>query len=43
MAEYGRELVLQLVDNPGYLRASDASVPKQYNVANESHAPCSYR
>ena len=39
MAEYGRELVLQLVDNPEYLRASDASVPPQYNVPNESSRP----
>jgi len=39
MAQYGRELVLQLVDNPQYLRASDASVPAQYNVPNESPQP----
>jgi hypothetical protein len=39
MAQYGRELVLQLVDNPEYRRASDASVPPQYNVPNESAWP----
>ncbi len=39
MAEYGRDLVLQLVDNPEYLRASDVTVPPQYNVANESPRP----
>ncbi len=39
MAQYGRELVLQLVDDPEYLRASGASVPPQYNVPNESARP----
>jgi hypothetical protein len=39
MAEYGRELVLQLVNNPDYLRASDVTVPKRYNVANQSPRP----
>jgi len=39
MAQYGRELVSQLVDNPQYLHASDASVPAQYNVPNESLRP----
>ena len=39
MAQYGRELVSQLVDDPQYLRASDASVPTQYNVPNESRRP----
>jgi len=39
MALYGRELVSQLVDSPQYLRASDASVPAQYNVPNESPRP----
>ncbi len=39
MAEYGRDLVLQLVDNPEYRRASDVTVPPQYNVANESPRP----
>jgi len=39
MAQCGRELVSQLVDNPQYLRASDASVPAQYNVPNQSSRP----
>jgi hypothetical protein len=39
MAEYGRDLVLQLVNNPEYLRASNATIPPQYNVANESPRP----
>ena len=39
MSQYGRELVLQLVDNPEYRRTSDASVPPQYNVPNESPLP----
>src|SRR6201996_7621345 len=39
MAEYGRELVLQLVDNPDYLRASDVTIPPSYHVANESPRP----
>src|ERR1700722_8869928 len=39
MAEYGRNLILQLVDNPEYRRASDVTVPQQYNVANESPRP----
>jgi len=39
MAEYGRDLVLQLTNNPDYRRASDASVPALYNVANESALP----
>jgi len=39
MGQYGRELVSQLVDSPQYRRASDASVPPQYNVPNESRLP----
>jgi hypothetical protein len=39
MAEYGRDLVLQLVNNPEYRRASDATVPPKYNVAGESPLP----
>jgi hypothetical protein len=39
MADYGRDLVLQLVNNPDYLRASDVTVPRRYNVANESPRP----
>jgi hypothetical protein len=39
MAEYGRDLVLQLVNSPDYRRASDATVPLKYNVAGESPLP----
>jgi hypothetical protein len=39
MAQYGRELVAQLVNNPAYRQASDASVPPQYNVPNEAPLP----
>ena len=39
MAQYGRELVAQLVNNPAYRQASEASVPPQYNVPNESPLP----
>jgi hypothetical protein len=39
MAEYGRDLVLQLVNNPGYLRASDMTIPRQYHVPDESPRP----
>jgi hypothetical protein len=39
MVEFGRDLVLQLVNNPEYLRASDVTVPRRYNVANESPRP----
>jgi hypothetical protein len=39
MADYGRDLVLQLVNSPDYLRASNVTVPKQYNVANETPRP----
>ena len=39
MSRYGRELVAQLVNNPEYRRVSDATVPPQYNVPNESPLP----
>jgi hypothetical protein len=39
MAEYGSELITQLVDNPEYRRKSDASVPPHYNVPNEAPRP----
>jgi hypothetical protein len=39
MAQYGRELVAQLVNNPAYRQASEASVPPQYNVPNEAPLP----
>jgi hypothetical protein len=39
MSEYGRDLILQLVNNPNYRKLSDVSVPAKYNVANESPLP----
>jgi len=39
MTQYGGELVSQLVHDPQYLRASDPSIPAQYNVPNESRLP----
>ncbi len=39
MAQYGRELVMQLLTSPKYLRVSDKTVPPEYNVANESPRP----
>ncbi len=38
MAAYGVELVAQLM-KPEYLRHSDATIPPQYNVANENPKP----
>ena len=39
MARDGRELILQLVDNPEYRKLSDVTIPPQYNVPNESPFP----
>jgi hypothetical protein len=39
MSEYGRELITQLVYDPAYRRSSDATVPPQYNVPDESSLP----
>jgi hypothetical protein len=39
MAQYGSELVMQLLTSPKYLRVSDKTVPPEYNVANESKRP----
>ncbi len=39
MAQYGQELVAQLVDNPEYRRISDATIPAQYDVPNEAPLP----
>jgi hypothetical protein len=39
MTRYGRDLVLQLVENPEYRRASDVTVPAHYNIAGESPRP----
>jgi hypothetical protein len=39
MSDYGRDLILQLVNNPSYHNISDVSVPAKYDVANESRRP----
>ncbi len=39
MAQYGRELVMQLLTSPKYLRVSDKTIPPEYNVPNESKRP----
>ncbi len=39
MAEYGRDLIFQLVRNPNYLRLSAVSVPAKYNLPNEPALP----
>ena len=39
MAAYGRELVLQLTGNDDYLRRSEATIPAEFNVANENPLP----
>jgi hypothetical protein len=39
MAEDGKELIRQLVENPGYRTRSDASIPAEFRVANESPRP----
>ena len=39
MAQYGRELVMQLLTSPKYLRVSDKTVPPEYNVPNETKRP----
>ncbi len=39
MAQYGRELISQLVDNPEYRKISDVTIPAEYNVPNEAPLP----
>ena len=39
MAQYGRELVMQLLTSPKYLRVSDKTIPPEYNVPNETKRP----
>ena len=39
MVETGRILTEQLVGNPAYMRASDASIPERYRVPNQSPHP----
>ena len=39
MAQYGRELVMQLLTDPKYLRVSHKTVPPEYNVPRETPRP----
>jgi hypothetical protein len=39
MADAGKEMVLQLVNDPEYRRKSDATVPAEWNVPNEDAHP----
>src|SRR5260370_10240129 len=39
MVRYGKELLHQLISNQEYLRVSDASIPPEYKVPNESPHP----
>jgi hypothetical protein len=39
MAEIGRVLTHQLIDNPEYMRLSDAAIPERYRVPNDNLKP----
>ena len=39
MCEAGRELTHQLIDNPEYMRLSDAAIPDKYRVPNDNPRP----
>jgi hypothetical protein len=39
MVRYGKELTHQLLSDPAYLQASDAAVPPDYNVPNQTPHP----
>lgn len=39
LCAYGEQLIKQLVGNPGYLEASNVSVPNDYRVPNETATP----
>ncbi|MBI3403911.1 MAG: hypothetical protein HY046_00440 [Acidobacteria bacterium] len=39
MAQCGRELIVQLVENPGYKTASTSSIPPEYDVPHETDRP----
>jgi hypothetical protein len=39
MAEDGKELIRQLVDNPEYLERSDESIPAEFDVPNQAPHP----
>jgi len=39
MAEFGKDLIHQLVDSPAYHKLSDISIPPEFNVPNEAPHP----
>ena len=39
MARAGREMVHQLVDDPAYMKASDATIPPEWNVPDQTARP----
>ncbi len=39
MCEAGRALTHQLIDDPAYMRLSDAAIPEQYRVPNDNPRP----
>src|ERR1700679_1331176 len=39
LAQTGAELTHQLLDNPGYMKASNQTIPEQYLVPNENPQP----
>ena len=39
MAETGRVLTHQLIDNPEYMRTSDAAIPERFRVPNDNPRP----
>ena len=39
MAESGRVLIHQLIDNPGYMTLSEAAIPDKYRVPNDNPRP----
>ena len=39
MGEDGKALIRQLVENPDYLRRSEASIPARFRVPNEAAHP----
>ena len=39
MARGGEEIVMQLISNPGYIKASERAIPQEFNVPNESAHP----
>ena len=39
LADTGRDLIHQLVDNPAYMRASDATIPSEFTAPGEGEHP----